>query len=844
MDKRTGKTGGISIISAWRSEIKARIWRKRVARRYGRVAYESSSPFLRARMYNPVVPPPPPLLYTLRRKTASGWAYYLKRFCIYLFINLAVVIGYFIAVDNNLLLLFGSSPGMAALENPKVAQASEVFTFDRKSIGKYYTANRMPTIFKNINHKMVDALVATEDVRFYEHSGIDFPALPAMLVYKLRGDNRGGSTITQQLAKNMYRTRESESSGLLGNIPLLNTLIAKSKEWITAIKLERRFSKEEIITMYLNTVDFGSNSFGIRTAARTYFNTTPDSLNLQQAATLTGMLKAVTTYNPKLNPRNSLARRNVVLGQMLKYKKIQAPEYEKAVAEPIALDFHVENHADGPATYFRSVLNNVVKEWCRRHNYDLYTDGLKIYTTIDSKWQRHAEEAVAEHMRSLQKIFDNHWGNKDPWVDEKGKEITWYIDSAAMRLDYYKYLYKQFNGNKDKVFEVLRRPKRMRVFYWNPDRKPLPDGSMPPNEKEVEWSSLDSLKYYKKLLRVGFMAMDHENGQIKAWVGGVDYKYFKFDHVMQSKRQPGSTFKPILYAAAFEKGDAAHPGGYGPCDTMQDRPVTIRYIERGQEKSWSPKNADYVFSGQWRTLRNAMARSINSIAAQLTQRIGWVNVIEQARRMGIESRLDTVPSVSLGTGDVNVFEMTGAYGSIMNRGMWIEPNFILRIEDRNGKVIYEPKPRRRRALSEENAWLMSYMLAGGTEEPGGTSQALFQRQIFSNNTIGGKTGTSSNHSDGWFMGATRDLVAGTWVGGEDRAIHFRTSAMGEGSKTALPVFGLFMEKMYADKSTGIVHAYFPKSTVVIDKPHNCRTAWTARKPENDSLENNSGRDSM
>jgi len=763
-----------------------------------------------------------------------NWLNAILKLFSYTGIMLAVVLGLYLAIDNNLFWLFGKSPSISALENPELELASEVYTIDHKSLGKYYTSNRSPITYKRLSPSLVNALVATEDVRFYEHSGIDFQSLPSIVLYKLKGDRRGASTLTQQLAKNMYRTRTGASMGLLGDVPVLGTGLSKLKEWITAIKLERRFSKDELITMYLNTVDFGANSFGIKTACKTFFNTSPDSLTIGQCATLVGLLKAPTTYSPILDSARSKERRNIVLAQMLKYKKINNAQYKLAKRSGIDLEIHIENPADGPATYFRGVLNNELKEICKGLGKDLYTSGLKIYTTIDSKWQKHAEQAVQEQMKDLQKKFDAHWRGRKPWVNERGQEITWFLDSAVMRLDYYKHLMKKFNGDKVRVMATLNVKKPMKVFAWNPNNKANDINDQQPNEKEVEMSSMDSLGYYKQLLNAGFLAMDYRSGQVKAWVGGIDYQYFKFDHVKQSKRQPGSTFKPILYATALEKGDALHPNGYSPCDTIRDRQVTVRYIEHNEVKTWNPHNADGVFTGAWNTLRQAMAKSINSIAAQMSNRVGWVNVIEMAHKLGITSPLDSVPSVALGSSDVNVFEMVNAYCTFMNGGVHIEPTFIVKIEDRYGRVIYEPRPKRTRAMSEENAWLMTYMLLGGTREAGGTSQALFQRKIFMSNDIGGKTGTSSNHSDGWFMGVTKDLVAGTWVGGEDRAVHFRSGQQGEGSKTALPIFGAFIERMYKDRTTGVTMGFFPKPTVNVTKPHNCENRYRAPKPQSDS----------
>jgi penicillin-binding protein 1A len=685
-------------------------------------------------------------------------------------------------VSFNFLWLFGSMPAIEKLENPKVTIASELYTADHVLIGKYYRENRSPVTYEEINPILIHALVSTEDVRFYEHSGIDLQAMASIPVALLKGDNRGGSTLTQQLAKNLFKTRNETSKGLLGYVPLLKTLIIKSKEWIMATRLERTFTKEEILTMYLNTVDFGSNSFGIKVAASTFFNTLPADLTCAQAATLVGLLKAPTSYSPVLNPEKCVERRNVVLGQMLKYNTITQAQFDSASAEPLRLQFKAESHTDGSGTYFRNVVGNYLRDWCKTNGYDLYADGLKVYTTLNSRIQAHAEAAVDSQMKVLQAKFFKHWKGKNPWVDEDDKEIPGFIEKVAKRTDYYIYLKKKYEGNLDSVNAQMNRPHKMKVFSWKGDI-------------DTTFSPMDSIRYYKHFLQCGMMTMDPFSGQILAWVGGINFKYFKYDHVSQSKRQPGSTFKPFVYCAAIDKG-------YSPCDKMIDQRVTIKYFDRWLKKDtiWSPRNSDWVFTGDEMTLRRAMAKSVNSITSQLIEKVGPETVIEYAHRLGIKSKLDTIPSVGLGSSDVSLFEMVGAYCTFLNKGVATEPLFVTRIEDRHGNVIHEFIPQRKFAISEETAWLMLHMLKGGLEEPGGTSQALFQHGgLFKGNEFGGKTGTSSNHSDGWFMGVTKDLVSGVWVGGDDRSIHFRTSALGEGARTACPVYGIYMENCIKTK---------------------------------------------
>ncbi len=722
------------------------------------------------------------------------------------FLGFAFVMLYLLSVEYNVLYLFGASPSLDKLENPRSDQASELYTSDGKLIGKYFKENRSPIAYNKMSPILIKALVATEDVRFYEHAGIDPAAIASAIYGSFKGDARGASTITQQLAKNLYKTRTNDSKGVLGHIPGLNIVISKTKEWLTAIKLEQRYTKDEILAMYLNTVDFGSNSFGIKVAAKTFFNTSPDSLKTEEAAILIGLLKAPTYYSPRFNPENATQRRNTVLYQMAKYNYLTKAKADSLSQLPLVLDYSVENHYDGPATYFRGAVADYLQEWCKQNGYDLYRDGLKIYTTIDSRMQQHAEEAMAEQMRKLQRKFDNHWTGKNPWVDENDKEIPGFIEETIKRTSYYQRLKKKYGNDTNAINRELNTPREMMVFTWENDQF----------EKKVTMSPLDSLAYYKHFLHGGMMTMDPFSGQIKAWVGGINFKYFKYDHVKQARRQPGSTFKPFVYVAAIDNG-------YSPCDKIVDKRITIDYVEKGEKKSWSPTNADWQYTGAPMTLRRAMGKSVNSVTAQLTEKVGWETVVKYAKRLGITSPLQVVPSIGLGPSDVSIFDMVGAYSTFPNQGFHTKPMFVLRIEDRNGNLVHQFLPKQKRVLSEETAFLMMHMLKGGIEEPGGTSQALWEYDLWKGNEIGGKTGTTSNHSDGWFMGVTKDLVTGVWVGGEDRSIHFRTSQLGEGSKTALPVFGLYMEKIYQDKSLGYTMGRFPQPTVKINKKYNCTT---------------------
>jgi penicillin-binding protein 1A len=710
---------------------------------------------------------------------------------------------YIWSVEYNFLNLYGESPTIERIQNPKIDKASELYTADGILIGRYYRENRNPVTYKEIPKVLEEALVATEDIRFYDHAGIDLKSLFSAGWDALTGDARGASTITQQLAKNLYKTRRQKSQGLLSRVPGIKMLITKTKEWLTAIKLERTYTKPEILTLYLNTVDFGSNAYGIKTAAQTFFNTTPEKLTIEQAAMLVGLLKAPTYYSPVLKPKNALRRRNTVFAQMARYGYITPQEAEKLSKLPIELDYKVEQHTDGPNTYFRSYINSYLDNWCTENELDLYTDGLKIYCTIDSRMQKYAEEAVEERVKIMQRLFDNHWRGRNPWTNNAGMESPNFIENNAKRTTLYKYLVKKYKNNPDSVWIVMNTPKKMTVFSW--------DG-----EKEMNMSPMDSIRYYKHFLHAGLMTMDPFTGYIKAWVGGINFDHFQYDHVKQSKRQPGSTFKPFVYLTAIDKG-------WAPCDKIQDIRKTFNYIEEGEPKSWTPSNATGSFTGREMTLRHALGRSVNSVTAQLTEKVTPDAVADYAHRVGIKSYVKPVPSIGLGSGEVTIMEMTAAYGTFINEGIYTEPLMVMRIEDSKGNIIHQFAPERKRVLSQETAWLMIHMLKGGIEEPGGTVQNLWSFDLFRGNELAGKTGTSQDQADGWFMGLSKDLVTGVWMGGDDPVIHWRSLDLGEGAKTALPVYGRYMEKVYSDKSLGITMGYFPKPKIPITKNYHCVT---------------------
>jgi penicillin-binding protein 1A len=722
----------------------------------------------------------------------------------YAIIGLYFIVIFFCALELNFLWLFGYSPTIRDIKAPNINVVSEVYTSDGKLIGKYYKENRTPVEYDSISPAIIDALVATEDVRFYEHSGIDIRSLISSIVSTASGDKRGASTITQQLAKNLYSTRNRKSQGIIKYIPLVRTVVFKLKEWVTAYKLENYYSKNEILTLYLNTVPFGNNTFGIKTASKRYFNKNVHKLQVEEAALLVGMLKATTTYNPIRNPEKSLERRNTVLSQMQKYDYLTAKEYKKYSLRPLKLNPGSLDEGSDGGSYLRSAVSRYLEKWCEDNGYDLYADGLKIYTTIDSRMQQYAEEAVTGQMKILQKRFENVWGNENPWRTADGNEILDFPEKAAQRLPYYDFLKKRFDSNRDSMNYYLNRPKKMKVFSWN-------------GEKEVLYSTMDSIKYYAKILNTGMMTLDPFNGHIKVWIGGINHKYFNYDHVNQAKRQAGSTFKPFAYLAALESG-------MNPCDKFIDQAVRIPYTSKGKTEYWEPKNSNYSFSGREMSMRWAMGKSVNSITAQITEKVGAENVVKYAHECGIESDLKAVPSVSLGPNDVSVFEMVKAYGTFLNKGIRSEPILVEKIMDLDGNLIQEFKSEQKRTLSEEIAWLMIYMLRGGMEEPEGTSQALWEWDLWKNNNqIGGKTGTSSDYVDGWYMGVTKDLVTGVWVGCDERSVHFKTSQTGEGSRTALPIFGKFMEKVYKDESLGIKPGPFPKAGVKITRVYQCET---------------------
>ena len=664
--------------------------------------------------------------------------------------------------------LFGTLPSFRDLENPKSNQASEVLSDDNVVLGTYYIQNRSNVRYDELSPNVINALISIEDKRFYSHSGIDFKRSFAILFKNLIGKKEGASTITQQLALNLF-SKEGRAKNSVKRV------IQKLQELILAVKLERQYTKEEIITMYLNTVDYGSyNTYGIKSAARTYFSKTPDKLQPHEAAMLIGMLKGPSYYNPLRNPERALARRNTVLENMHSARYLSDEETAKLKELPLKLSFSALDHNNGAAAYFRAVLKKDIQKTFEENSiskadgtpYDLDRDGLKIYTTIDSRMQNYAENAQRTYLKELQVQFNRQFRRRDPF---KGKAAV-LIEQGIKRSDRYRQL-KSEGKSQEEIIADFEKPVKMTIFSWRGDIDTL----MRP---------IDSLRYYKMLLRNAVMSMEPQTGYVKAWVGGTNFEYFKYDQVKMGTRQVGSTAKPFTYAAAIN-------AGFSPCYTVSNEPVVIE----GYGKPYRPA-AHNPIPG-YLTLKKALANSQNWVTVFMMKQLGPTAVATLTKNMGITSDVPAVPSIALGAFNASVYDMVGAYSTFVNHGVWTEPLYLLRIEDKNGNVIYERKPRVKVALNAQTAFVMTNMLKAVVNE--GTGRRLRTRYAFTN-PIGGKTGTTQNNSDGWFIGITPKLVTGVWTGAEDRAIHFASTEQGEGANSALPIFALYMKSVYADKS--------------------------------------------
>ncbi len=726
-----------------------------------------------------------------------------------------VVITLFILISKGKL---GPMPSFGELENPEYYLAAQVLSEDGVLLGKISIENRTWTEYKDLSHYVTDALISTEDIRYNRHSGIDIRGLGRAVVRTvlLGQSTGGGSTITQQLAKQLYPRDTARNSVLMKNIKLS---VSKFKEWQTAVKLERSYTKEEIITMYLNKFDFSYNAIGIRSAARVYFNTTPDSLSLQQAAVLIGMLKASTRYNPIRNYDLMLQRRNVVISQMAKYGYINPSLADSVMKLPIDVDFRIEDHNSGLATYLRQYLTNIMRKpepdknryvqqtsyddalwewnnntlygWCNKNkkpdgtSYDVYRDGLKIYTTINSRMQKYAEEALAEHLsKEVQPDFYKRakWFKNPPYSDDlTRKEVDDLIMTSLKQSDRY-YIMRARGISEDSIMLAFNTRVKMRVFSWKGDR----DTIMTP---------LDSIRYYKYFIRSAFLVENPHNGYVQAYVGGPDFRYFKYDAITQQKKQVGSTIKPFLYTVAMQNG-------YSPCYEVEDIPRSFDIP--GDSVPWSPRSTGPpAFHGKMVTLAWGLAESENYISAWLMKQFKPTAVADLMHKMGVRSFIDPVPSIFLGTSDIKLEEMVGAYGTFANKGVYTRPMYITRIEDKNGNTISRFTPKIEEVLSEDQAFLMLNLLQGVIRF--GTGNKI-RRDYNLMNQIGGKTGTTQNHSNGWFMAVTPNLVGGVWSGWEDQGIHFETLGEGSGANMALPIMGIFLKKLYNDPQLGIMEA--------------------------------------
>ena len=703
--------------------------------------------------------------------------------------------------------LFGPMPPLQQLENPKTNLATQIISSDGEILGKFfYNDNRTPIGFDELPEHLVQALVATEDERFYAHSGIDFRGTFRAIAFL--GKRGGASTITQQLARQLFVGVRSRNKA--------QAITQKIKEWVLAVMLERRYTKQEIIAMYLNIYDFGYQADGIQSAAKIYFNKTPMTLSKEEAATLVGMLKNSSLFNPKRRPEMTRDRRNVVFQQMYRNDFITKEERDSLKQLPLTLEFTPDSHREGLATYFRTYVKQYMQKWVKDNpkadaeRYDIYRDGLRIYTTIDSRLQALGEQAMEQHMKKLQDEFFKQntptLNPTAPFLELREGEIDTLLERSARRSERWRAL-RASGKDEESIWATFKEPTPMTVFSWKGDI----DTVMTP---------LDSMRYYKHYLRGAMMSMDPVNGHVKTWVGGFNYKHFQYDQVRQGRRQIGSTFKPFLYATAIDQLRLS------PCDILPDALFCIEPMKFGNVEAWCPKNSGDKY-GQMRTLKNALANSVNTVSARLMDKVGPTPVVNLAKKMGITSYLPRVPSIALGTPDISLFEMVGAYSTFANKGIYVKPITITRIEDKNGTVLFEVAPETRDVISEESAYVTLNLLKGVTE--GGSGQRLRHNVAKDNyayqavvtgypyeftNPIAGKTGTTQNHSDGWFMGMVPNLVTGVWVGGEDRAVHFDNIAYGQGASMALPIWALFMKAAYENPDLGISLEDFEAPEVV------------------------------
>lgn len=726
--------------------------------------------------------------------TVKDIKYYSRKFWRLFFYTLGGIFLFFLFASWG---LFGAMPSFEDLENPESNLATEIISSDGVTLGKFYNENRTAIKYKDLPKSLVDALVSTEDERFYEHSGID--AKRTFGAALRLGQNGGASTITQQLAKNLFHGEGSKF------LPF--RMVQKAKEWIIAIRLERQYTKQEIIALYFNQVDFVNGAVGIRSASKVYFNKEPRDLKVEESALLVGMLTNPSRFNPNRFPERAIKRRNVVLGQLVRNHHIEESARKILSAKPIQLDFHPESHLDGTATYFREYLRDYMKNWVKEHKnpegeeYDIYGDGLKIYTTIDSKIQQHAEEAVQAHIANLQEeFFIQQKTNKNaPFLSITPEETQKIFDQAMRNSERWRIL-KELDKSEEEIIASFKVKTKMTVFTWK-------------GERDTVMTPLDSIRYYKHFLQAGLMSMEPQTGHIKAWVGGINYKYFQYDHVGQGARQVGSTFKPFVYATAIEQL------GLSPCDTFLDGPFMIHKGRHHVTEDWEPRNSDNKYRGMV-TLQQALANSINTISAKLIDKTGPEAVVEMTHKLGVTTEIPVQPSIALGAVDITVHDMVAAYSTFANQGVYIKPQFISRIEDKNGAIIYEPQIESHDVLSKDVAFAVIKLMEGVTQsgsgvrlrtQTGGSGDNRWTGYPYMfTNPIAGKTGTTQNQSDGWFMGMVPNLVTGVWVGCEDRSARFKGITYGQGATAALPIWGYFMKKCYEDKDLLISKDEFEK----------------------------------
>jgi len=730
------------------------------------------------------------------QKTADRPAsYYIKQFWKIFGLGFLAVILFFLLASWG---VFGKMPTFDQLENPDSNVATEIISADGETIGKFYLENRTPVKYADLPQHLIDALIATEDERFYDHSGIDTKGtLRAMLTL---GGSGGASTISQQLAKNLFHGEGSKN--------LLMRIVQKGKEWIIATRLERQYTKEEIIAMYLNTVDFVNHAVGIRSASKVYFSKEPKDLTVEEAAVFVGMLKNPYYFNPKSFPEDSKARRNTVLAQMEKNGFITEAEKNALQKKPIKLRFSPESHKEGIATYFREYLRDFMKNWVKENpkegggEYDIYRDGLKIYTTIDSRMQQYAEEAVDAHLANLQEeFFIQQKKNKNaPFINISEEETQRILDRAMRNSERWRIL-KDQGMDEDEIIASFRKKTNMTVFSWK-------------GEKDTIMTPLDSIRYYKHFLQTGVMSMEPQTGDVKVWVGGINYKHFQYDHVKQGARQVGSTFKPFVYATAIEHLK------FSPCDSVLDSPFSMPKGKYGIDADWHPKNSNGDYKGTV-TYKYALAHSINTVSAKLIDKVGPKAVVDLTKKLGVSSEIPEQPAIALGAVEITVSDMVAAYSTFANQGVYVKPMVIKRIEDKNGTLLYQPHTQTKDVLNKDIAYAIIKLLEGVTESGsgarlkwGGAGGSGYNRMTgypyAITNPIAGKTGTTQNQSDGWFVGMVPNLCTGVWVGNEDRSAHFKGLTYGQGATMALPIWGMFMKKCYADDDLNVSQKPFER----------------------------------